>query len=352
MDKESTDYQRKGKGGGKAAEAERQKRETNSKIKLAKKIKVKFLIPVYKYYHPLKQIYFMDMIFPLDIKHAGEEEYHVGKLNLIKNVQIRPLVKYNKKTGYISITYDSPSIHILHNQCDYFIDYLSSLGDDEMKKLSDVLNSWKNLWSKKDIFEIHSKINVKESYREEEAEEEGVQAETCTVTRGDTPSRQLVMKKLYYFERIVTYTNYRISLNRFTLYYSADLLKMLQIDKEDFFNQVLYFKHPIIIKPLKTLEYRINLLSQILNGDYPRLQSDIIFESGKKNLLVNPFLQTQRAYAMKQDTIIIRCSFSYLEEQDLKFIECEQKPSEAEFDTFAKKQNENVAKRLKTLLNS
>lgn len=114
-------------------EKDEDKKKSNQRLKFHKKIKVKFLIPLYKYYHPLKQIYFMDMIFPLDVQNSSEEDFHVGKLNLIKNVQIRPLVKYNKKTGYISITYDSPSIHLLHNQCDYFVDYLSSLGDREWK---------------------------------------------------------------------------------------------------------------------------------------------------------------------------------------------------------------------------
>lgn len=332
-------------------DSERHRRPHHSKAKLQKKIKVKFLIPMYKYYHPLRQIYFMDMIFPLNIKDSSEEDFHVGKMNLIKNVQIRPLVKYNKKTGYTSITYDSPTIHVLHNQCDYFIDYLSSLGDEELKKMADILNSWKNLWSKKDIFEINSKISVKEVYSDDDAERDALQSESCYLNKGEG-IKHLVMKKLYYFERIVTYSNHRISLNRFTLYYSSDLLKLLDIDKEDFFNQVLYFKHPILIKPLKTLEYRINLLSQILNGEFPRLDSNIIFESGKKNIMVNPFLHTQRTYAVKQDTIILRCFFSYLEEADLKYVEFEEKPSEAEFSQFAKKQSENVATKLKTLINS
>ena len=320
-------------------------------LKLHKKILVKFLIPMYKYYHPLKQIYFMDMIFPLNIRNSTEEDYHVGKMNLIKNVQIRPLVQYNKKTGYTSITYDSPSIHVLHNQCDYFIDYLSSLGDDELKRMADILQSWKNLWSKKDIFELNSKVNVKEVYNEVDAENEALQDESCYVKK-DQGIKHLVMKKLYYFERIVTYSNHRISLSRFTLYYSPELLKLLEIDKEDFFNQVLYFKHPILIKPLHTMEYRINLLSQILNGQFPRLDTDIIFESAKKNILVNPYLHTQRTYAMKQDTIILRCFFSYLEEKDLKYVEFETKPSEENFSKFAKAQTESVNSKLKTLINS
>ena len=68
--------------------------------------------------------------------------------------------------------------------------------------------------------------------------------------------------------------------------------------------------------------------------------------------MVNPFLHTQRTYAVKQDTIILRCFFSYLEEADLKYVEFEEKPSEAEFSQFAKKQSENVATKLKTLINS
>ena len=327
------------------------KKEQNDRLKVHKKIKVKFLIPLYKYYHPLRQIYFMDMIFPLDIKGSSEDEYHVGKMNLIKNVQIRPLVRYNKKTGYLSITYDSPSIHVLHNQCDYFVDYLTSLGDEELKRLADILSSWKNLWSKKDIFEINSKVSVKDCYSEADSEKESMTEESCYVKKQDGIKHQ-VMKKLYYFERIVKYNDYRISMNRFTMYYSTELLKMMQIDKEDFFNQVLYFKHPILIKPLKTLEYRMNLLSQILNGDCPRLQSNIIFESGKKCIMVDPFLNTQRTYAIQQDTIIIRCFFSYLEESDLKYVDNIEKQSEVEFTDFAKKQVSNVAQKLKGVVNS
>lgn len=327
------------------------KKQRNDRVKIQKKIKVRFLIPLYKYYHPLKQIYFMDMIFPLDVKGSSETDYHVGKLNLIKNVQIRPLVKYNKKTGYISITYDSPSIHVIHNQCDYFVDYLTSMGDEELKRLADILNSWKNLWSKKDIFEINSKINVKDTYSEAESEQESMAPESCYIKK-EEGIKHYVMKKLYYLERIVTYNNYRISMNRFTMFYSTELLKMMQISKEDFFNQVLYFKHPILIKPLKTLEYRINLLSQILNGDCPRLKSNIIFESGKKCIMVDPFLNTQRTYAMQQDTIVIRCFFSYLEESDLKYVDIPQDKAESEFTEFAKNQVARVATKLKDVVNS
>lgn len=337
-------------------ESQDSKRQFNQRVKMRKQIKVKFLIPIYKYYHPLKQIYFMDMIFPLDIRHATEDDFHVGKLNLIKNVQIRPLVRYNKKTGYTSITYDSPTIHVLHNQCDYYVDYLNSLGDEQLKRLSDILNGWKNLWSKKDIFEINSKITIREDYKEDdhEAETEATEPEECYIHSidGKAPSKQTVLKKLYYFERLVTYNNHRIILNRFTIYYSSELLQLLNIDKEVFFNQVLYYKHPIVIKPRNTLEYRMNLLSQLLKGDHPRLKTDIIFESDKNSIVMDPFLSTQRTFAVNQDTIMVRCGFSYVDKSDLKYVTIEKLASESEFDSFAKKQTENVSKKLKSLLNA
>lgn len=330
------------------------KKQLNNKVKVRKQIKVKFLIPIYKYYHPLKQIYFMDMIFPLDIRHATEDDFHVGKLNLIKNVQIRPLVRYNKKTGYTSITYDSPTIHVLHNQCDYYVDYLNSLGDEELKKLSDILNGWKNLWSKKDIFEIDSKITIREDYKEDDNDTEATEPEECFINSpdGKLPTRQTVLKKLYYFERLVTYNNQRIILNRFTIYYSSELLQLLNLDKEVFFNQVLYYKHPIVIKPRNTLEYRINLLSQLLKGDHPRLKTEIIFESDQSSIVMDPFLSTQRTFAVNQDTIMVRCGFSYVDKTDLKYVKIEKLASENEFDSFAKKQSENVSKKLKSLLNA
>lgn len=334
-----------------SSKAKNAKAKQATKVKNFKKTKVRFLIPLYKYFHPLKQIYFMDMIFPLDIKGSSEEDYHIGKMNMVKNVQIRPLVKHNKKTGYLSITYDSPSIHILHNQCDYFVDYLSSLGDEELKKLAEILNSWKNLWSKKDIFELSSRINIRETYTQEDAETESTKSESCYVKK-EEGVRGIVMKKLYYFERIVTYQDSRMTMNRFSLYYSLELLDLLQVDKDDFFNQALYFKHPILVKPLQTLEYRMHLLSQLLNGDFPRLDSNILFESDKKSILLNPFLSTQRTFNLQQDSIIIRCFFSYLEESDLKTVERLHPPAEEEFTKFAKKQTENVAQKLKQVLNS
>lgn len=121
------------------------KKGLNEKLKRKKRFKVTFLIPVFKYFNPIKYIYFMDMIFPLNILDAEEEEYTAGKNNMIKMVHIRPHVIFDKRSGYISITYDSPTIHLLHNQCDYFIDFLGSLGNKELKEFSEILSNWKNL---------------------------------------------------------------------------------------------------------------------------------------------------------------------------------------------------------------
>lgn len=121
-------------------------------------------MPVFKYFNPIKYIYFMDMIFPLDIVNSTEEDYTAGKRNMIKMVHIRPHIIFDKRKGFVSVTYDSPTIHILHNQCDYFLEYLESLGDREFKVLSDVLNGWKRLWGLKDLSSINSKLDVHQNY--------------------------------------------------------------------------------------------------------------------------------------------------------------------------------------------
>lgn len=136
------------------------KKRLNEKIKKKKVYKVAFLIPMYKYFNPIKYIYFMDMIFPLNILNAEEDEYTTGKHAMIKMVHIRPHIMFDKRNGYISITYDSPTIHILHNQCDYFCEYLNSLGKKKLKDISDVLAGWKRLWSMKDLTAIKSKLKI------------------------------------------------------------------------------------------------------------------------------------------------------------------------------------------------
>lgn len=121
------------------------------------------------------------------------------------------------------------------------------------------------------------------------------------------------MKRLYYFERIVSYSGDKIKVNRFKLYFSLDLIEKLGLCPDNFYNQVLQYKHPIIIVPKDTLEYRTHLLGHLLDGKYPRLKSEINFMGGKSKISINPFMTVNRIYALQQDTLMLRCSFSYLD---------------------------------------
>ena len=214
------------------------KKRFNEKVKKKKKqFKVQFLVPLFKYYNPIKYIYFMDMIFPLDILNCGEDEYTAGKKSMIKMVHIRPHIIFDKRKGYVSVTYDSPTIHILHNQCDYFIEYLKSLGNEDLKILSDILDGWKRLWGMKDLSSINSKLDVEQDYdftsvRMDKAEKVNKKDED-----GAKVSRNL--KKLYYFERMVSYSSTAIKVNRFTLFYCFELIERLNLTPDDFYNQIL-----------------------------------------------------------------------------------------------------------------
>ena len=113
-------------------------KEAKKKLQKKMKMKLRFLIPVYKYFNPVKYIYYMDMVFPLNVLDAEEDDYHKGKLTLIRNCQLRPQVIFDKKFSLIIVVYDSGSVHILQNQCDYFIAYLNSLGHQTLREFATI----------------------------------------------------------------------------------------------------------------------------------------------------------------------------------------------------------------------
>merc|ERR1711976_674720 len=96
----------------------------------------------------------MDIVFPLNIIDATEDDYHMGKLTLIRNAQIRPKIVFDKKNSLIMVIYESPNVHILQNHCGYFLEYLQSLGNQKYKDLAVVLDYWKDLWTAKSLFKM------------------------------------------------------------------------------------------------------------------------------------------------------------------------------------------------------
>lgn len=133
------------------------------------------------------------------------------------------------------------------------------------------------------------------------------------------------LKRLYFFERMVSYASDTIKVNRFTLHFCFELIERLNLKPDDFYNQILQYHHPIIICPDDTLKYRQNLLGHLLNGTHPRLGTDIYFNAPTRQIKINPYMTVSRIYALNQNTIVLRCSYSYLDESDMKVTDIERR---------------------------
>jgi len=272
----------------------------------------------------------MDMCFPLNFVDSMEEDYHNGKINLIKNACVRPKLVLDYKKKYVIVIYESATVHIMNNQCDYFLEYLKSLGNQTWKDFADVLSNWKDLWSAKKLANIKNGcLDVQDDPVYEGKVPSSVnQLEEIhnlkdVISKGgiiQTSSSQKIshLKKLYYFERICKYSGDNMKSNLFILGYSFQLLEKLNIIPEKFHSQTTHYKFPIIIKPMNNTGYRFNLISQFMYGNFPRLNSEIHFDGPERVMVINPYATVNRLYTMKDEALRIRCTYSARVEEDMQ----------------------------------
>ena len=295
-----------------------------SKHKKKAKLCLRYLIPVSKWINPLKFIYYMDMVFPQDIQNATEEDYYAGRLAFLKNVQTRPTVVYDKKNQYIIIIYESPSIHILQNQCEYFQQYQLSQGNEKLKNIAYILDSWRSLWTEKNLNIMQKDLMVTTDTIEHnhvpnsvtEVEEIHDNRVASRIRYNNSPTVNY-LRKIYYFERICKYRGNQIIGNTFVVGYSTGLQERLGQTPECFLSDTLRYKIPIIIRPTDTLKYRTNLCSHLMFSNYPRLNCDIEFFAKDKGQVVNPYTTVNRTYSTKDSSLVVRCTFSTMSDNDI-----------------------------------
>ena len=176
----------------------------------------------------------MDMVFPLNIMDATDEDYHLGKISLLRNAMLRPQVVFDKAHGYVLVVYESPSINIMTNQIEYFNDYLESLGDRTMAQFSSILKNWKSLWVCKNFLNITGNIKIEDKFFNEIADEEYPTQFTETIqdlldyrdnSQNNGKPKVSKLKKLYYIERSCKYSGNSMLSNVFIMGYSIKLLE-------------------------------------------------------------------------------------------------------------------------------
>lgn len=300
----------------------KRRHEQKAKMKKVKQV-LRYLVPICKYFNPMKYIYYMDMVFPLNLMECTEKDFHMGKLALIRNAQIRPKIIYNKMQAMVMVMYESPSVNVIQNQSDYFLGYLRSLGDKTMKDMSTVLEHWRQIWMYKDLARFTENLHISEDSLEFESTGEmsanfeelyDYRAKVGNLAVPTTTS----LRKVYYFERACKYKGNNIVSNVFVVGYSMGLLKMLGVEPGDFLKLGENIP-PITIRPSNNLEYRHNLLSHIMHGKFPRLDSTIQIYGPRKAVVINPYASINRVYSLKDQMLNIRVTYSYKDDDDLSF---------------------------------
>ncbi len=298
-------------------------REREKKVKQEKKLRrhaLRYLIPIQKYFNPIKYIYYMDMVFPLNVINATAEDYHAGKLALVRNAQMRPKVVYDKKSQYVMVIMESPTMHVVENQCDYFLEYLKSLGNRTYKDVASVLENWKDLWTVKKLVNITGpcklepgEINLLLGANPDESMEE-----ICD-SRGEFKNSKpsnTVLKKLYFIDRTCRFKESNIFSNIFVIGYSKALLELLNVNIQDFLSGLGAYKIPISVKAEDNMTYRFNMISMMMYGNFPRLDTSIQFTKSSKSITCNPYLTCHRVYSEKKQCLNIRLSYSYKDQED------------------------------------
>lgn len=302
----------------------KQKKKKQEITKKVKQLKVQFLVPVFKYYNPIKYIYFMDMIFPLDIENSGEDDYIAGKKNMVRMVHIRPHIFFDKRKGEVSVTYESPTVHILHNQCDYFVEYLQSKGNFDWKQLADLLANWKSLWVHGDYSTFNGRVDIRE---EIDMSSPISDSESSCSSSLPLPLTSSTFTHLYYFQRVTTHSPsapYSATSNRFSLHYSLALLSELSLSPQSFFNQILSYSLPVLIEPCSTLGYRLSLLSLIFGDAAERLADDIVFASKSAKIkLRRPQVRVDRTVAVPHTgaVVAVRVAFGIAQGENIEILQ-------------------------------
>jgi len=123
---------------------------------------------------------------------------------------------------------------------------------------------------------------------------------------------------LYYFERICRYKGSKILSNVFILGYNTKLLELMGVKAEHFMNNLNYFRAPITIAAVDNLQYRLHLLSHVMHGAFPRLGAEIKFNSHDRVMVLDPYASINRLYSMKDETLSIRTTYSYKDDNDIQ----------------------------------
>jgi len=79
------------------------------------------------------------------------------------------------------------------------------------------------------------------------------------------------------------------------------------------------YKIPITIKALDNMTYRYNLISMMMHGNFPRLGTQVKMSTDKLGVDWDPYLTCNRLYSQKNQALNIRLSYSYKDQNDLKF---------------------------------
>lgn len=100
--------------------------------------------------------------------------------------------------------------------------------------------------------------------------------------------------------------------------YNTKLLEMMGVKTEHFMNNLNYFRAPITIAAVDNLQYRLHLLSHVMHGAFPRLGAEIKFNSNDRVMVLDPYASINRLYSMKDETLSIRTTYSYKDDNDIQ----------------------------------
>lgn len=207
-------------------------------------------------------------------------------------------VIYDKKFQYVMVVMESPTMHVVENQCDYFLEYLKSLGNRTYKDFASVLENWKDLWTVKKLANITGPCKLESGIINLllDANPEESMEEICdhrNMHKGSKPKTTL-LKKLYFIDRTCRFKDKKIISNIFVVGYSLTLLKLLNVN--DFLSGLGNYKIPVVVKADDIMTYRYNMISMMMYGNFPRLDCQIQFTGESKSILYNPYLTCHRMY--------------------------------------------------------
>merc|ERR1712072_1318471 len=219
---------------------------------------------------------------------------------------------------------EAPTMHIIQNQCEYFLEYLKSLGNKTMKDFATILNNWKDLWTIKKIANItggcrleNGELDTMLGICPNESMEE-IYDKKANPNKDVKPTCTF-LKKLYFIERTCKFKEDNNYYNSFTIAYSKKLLEMLNINTQDFMKGLGAYNLPIKVKAFDNMTYRYNMIAMMMYGTFPRLETNIKMSTDTKSVMWNPYLTCNRMFSQKTQALNIRLSYSYKEQKDLEF---------------------------------